>query len=321
MKTRERVEARGEALAHAAMRPPGEALEAWRRWRTSGLDPRRDPVALRWLPLIGWNLQHTNLDSASRALFREALQGMWASNVRLLDAAAPVLDALAAAGVRVMLLKGAALALTVYETPGLRPIGDVDLLVDPGQAPAAVDLLAAHRWRPLRRRPTQTPTFDALVPSPADQLLHVLARPARTAREEAACRESERPVPYFMQPGPVSPRAARLAARPSALSGRHGRRDLATGAPALGLAARAKVVVEPAAPPVPAERGSRYRPGVVAREVTSSPSTRRRGASRCHTRMGPRLCTRPRRASAPDRGPSGPRDLARPGGRDPCTRG
>jgi hypothetical protein len=218
MKARERVEARAEALAHAAMRPPGEALEAWRRWRTSGLDPRRDPVALRWLPLIGWNLQHTNLDAASRALFRDALQGMWASNVRLLDAAAPVLDALAAAGVRVMLLKGAALALTVYETPGLRPIGDVDLLVDPDQASAAVDLLAAHRWRPLRpvnrrdlllchgvnfesspfgacdmhwyllaeccwpgvdagvwrrARPIQTPTFDGLVPSPADQLLHV----------------------------------------------------------------------------------------------------------------------------------------------------
>ena len=135
-----------DALMSAALDPPDVALEAWRRWERSGADARTDPVARRWLPLIGHNLRDVPVDPPVRALFVEARRNAWASNLRLLDAARPALESLAAAGIRTMLLKGAVLANPLYNEPGLRPIGDVDVLVEPVHARAATRILEESGW-------------------------------------------------------------------------------------------------------------------------------------------------------------------------------
>lgn len=58
------------------------------------------------------------------------------------------LDLLDRAGIASMVLKGAALAYTVYDGFAERPMGDIDLLIlDPDQAHAAQDLLAPAGWR------------------------------------------------------------------------------------------------------------------------------------------------------------------------------
>jgi hypothetical protein len=54
-----------------------------------------------------------------------------------------VLDALAAAGVRALVFKGAALAYTLYRRPYLRPRADTDLLLSRSDLPAALEALAA----------------------------------------------------------------------------------------------------------------------------------------------------------------------------------
>lgn len=59
----------------------------------------------------------------------------------------PLLAALSADGIDVMLLKGAALNLTVYDRPDLRPMTDVDLLVKPEYACRAVQTLLEHGCR------------------------------------------------------------------------------------------------------------------------------------------------------------------------------
>jgi len=59
-----------------------------------------------------------------------------------------VVDRLSQAGVRVMLLKGAALARTVYPSFAERPMGDVDILVAPAEAQRAWDILADAGWQP-----------------------------------------------------------------------------------------------------------------------------------------------------------------------------
>jgi hypothetical protein len=56
------------------------------------------------------------------------------------------LDLLASARIRVLLLKGAALGLTLYERFADRPMADVDLLVDPERAGDAQELLLAGGW-------------------------------------------------------------------------------------------------------------------------------------------------------------------------------
>jgi hypothetical protein len=138
------------ALMTAALGRPDEALDAWHRWEATGPDAWTDPVAVRWLPLIGWNLRHAALGERSRAAFRGAQHAAWAATARLLAAAEPVVAALGSAGVPVILLKGAALAQTVYETPALRPIGDVDLLIPPHEAERGLAILADLGWKPLR---------------------------------------------------------------------------------------------------------------------------------------------------------------------------
>jgi len=55
-------------------------------------------------------------------------------------------DALAAAGVNAVALKGAAVAHTAYASFVERPMSDIDLLVAPEQAEAAQKILRASRW-------------------------------------------------------------------------------------------------------------------------------------------------------------------------------
>ncbi len=58
-----------------------------------------------------------------------------------------VLNRLSAAGIPVMLLKGAALATTVYKSFAARPMGDLDVLVPPEKATQAWQLLVDAGWR------------------------------------------------------------------------------------------------------------------------------------------------------------------------------
>ena len=75
-------------------------------------------------------------EAVERAL-RGAYYGLAARNALLLRERERILRALAALGVPVLLLKGAALVETAYPNPALRPMVDLDLLVPPVQARAA----------------------------------------------------------------------------------------------------------------------------------------------------------------------------------------
>lgn len=58
-----------------------------------------------------------------------------------------VVERLAAEGIQVLLLKGAALATTVYHSFPARPMGDLDVLVRPEQARRAWQCLVAQGWQ------------------------------------------------------------------------------------------------------------------------------------------------------------------------------
>ena len=70
--------------------------------------------------------------------FRRARYVATVRNMRMVAQLVEVLDALGSRGIEPIILKGAALALTVYEEPSLRPMRDLDLLV-------RVDALAGAR--------------------------------------------------------------------------------------------------------------------------------------------------------------------------------
>ncbi|WP_263289614.1 nucleotidyltransferase family protein [Tateyamaria pelophila] len=64
----------------------------------------------------------------------------------------PLLRDLHGAGIKTVLLKGTALAYSVYGSPAERPRGDTDMLVHESQVPAARAILARHRFRRTSER-------------------------------------------------------------------------------------------------------------------------------------------------------------------------
>jgi len=81
------------------------------------------------------------LPAAYGAELRDAFYANAARETWFLQALEGILGALGAAGLPAMLLKGAALAVTVYGGQPLRPMGDVDLLLRQEDAAAALAVL------------------------------------------------------------------------------------------------------------------------------------------------------------------------------------
>ena len=140
-------------LLRAALAPPGEALRAFGRWR------RREAAGLAGLgtaekgllPLLSARLPGFGASPEECAAGREAFRETWAANHQLVADAAPAIAALKAAGLPVLVLKGAALAFQAYESPGLRPMRDVDLLVPSEGAGTARAALEGAGWTPTER--------------------------------------------------------------------------------------------------------------------------------------------------------------------------
>lgn len=137
-------------LRRAALAEPTLGLAAWQAWRSRVDAPQLDPAAQRWFPLVWWNLRHTALTDAERRWLSQSYQDAWLRNQHHLSVVGATVDALERAGITTVLLKGAALALAVYERVGLRPFGDVDVLVPTAAAEAARDLLHQQGWTPIR---------------------------------------------------------------------------------------------------------------------------------------------------------------------------
>ena len=87
------------------------------------------------------------LPEAIRAAARQQAlaEAMWDLQHR--HVLAPLIEDLSREGIRVAVLKGTALACSVYPSPALRPRADTDLLADPAQAGAVHAVFRRHGFR------------------------------------------------------------------------------------------------------------------------------------------------------------------------------
>lgn len=97
-----------------------------------------------WRRLTALGLPGTD-SAAEDALRRNAMVGGFRQQY-MEDRLAATLAALSADGFQVLLLKGAALAVTAYDSFSDRPMGDIDLLVPCDQVAAAYDHLLRAGW-------------------------------------------------------------------------------------------------------------------------------------------------------------------------------
>ena len=143
-----------ELLLHAAMGRGEKAIAAWNAWTSEHdlIESHLDHGSFRLLPLVYRNLVAQRVDEPELPRLKGIYRYWWCSNQRLLYHAAGIIESLAEAGVPSMMLKGAATAALHYRDMGVRPMGDIDLLVPVDQAAQAVRHLESLGWKPARPR-------------------------------------------------------------------------------------------------------------------------------------------------------------------------
>lgn len=131
-------------------------------------------------PLLYAILRESRLDvpAAIRADLQAHYYQTVASNAWCFHEIAGILTAFDGAGISIILLKGAALADDVYRDRGIRPMGDIDLLVPPGDAPAAIRIVQGLGYAPDRLDP-----YPDLAAEFECEVMLIRARPPRTAIE------------------------------------------------------------------------------------------------------------------------------------------
>lgn len=129
-------------LLRVAILDNDTARREWAEWRRGGGDlDALDYPAQAVLPLIYRRLTVICVDDPDMARLKGIYRHRWCENVDALRLARPVLSLLAGAGIGTMVFKGAALMIAYGRGPGERPMGDVDIVVKPGDAHRALELL------------------------------------------------------------------------------------------------------------------------------------------------------------------------------------
>jgi hypothetical protein len=129
----------------------------------TGLAPQAAVAALarhRVLGLVAPHVDALDLPDPQRASLRQRHRREVATSLRVVATSREVTDILAEAGVRSLVVKGAALALTQQRDPTARGSGDVDVWVPLAEVRTAISALEVAGWH---LRPKDTPT---LLPAP-----------------------------------------------------------------------------------------------------------------------------------------------------------
>lgn len=137
-------------LVRAAVAPPAEAASAWQRWSAM-----HSPAVVDWrsqqlLPYVVDRLGPDIVDEPIRAWTRLQRRRIWADNQLDLAALRSAIDALADLVADPIVIKGAALIESVY-APGLRAMGDSDLVVGPSAYEASIERLLDDGWTAIDR--------------------------------------------------------------------------------------------------------------------------------------------------------------------------
>ena len=136
-------------MLKAALLDGSEALDAWRRWKSSVDIATIDYGSFRMLPLLYRNLTDHGIADFSLQRLKGVYRQAWYKNQLLFHGLSSLLRNFQQAGVETIILKGTALVLLHYKDYGLRPMEDFDILVRTKDIPRAVPLLEGLGWRSI----------------------------------------------------------------------------------------------------------------------------------------------------------------------------
>lgn len=136
-------------LLDAALSDRSRSMAAFEQWLGSvDLEAEISWNSVRLLPLAYQNLSRHGCTNPRMSLLKGVYRRVWIETNQLFHRAAPVLQALHDAGVDLLLLKGAPIAVAYYRNPSLRAMSDIDVGVRRSQLEAADRVLAGRGWKP-----------------------------------------------------------------------------------------------------------------------------------------------------------------------------
>jgi hypothetical protein len=144
------------ALLRAGLWDGERAVDAWTEWRRA--EPDLDDIekgSYRLLPLVYRNVGHQLADDPDRGRLKGIFRRSWTENQLGLRIGRTGIDALQAADLELVALKGAALLDSAYHDRGARPMGDVDLAVRPERVADAVAALRKAGLTPKEENPVR----------------------------------------------------------------------------------------------------------------------------------------------------------------------
>jgi len=140
-----------EDLLKAVLLPDARWREAWERWRNSVRLEHLPDGSYRLIPLLLKRMEHEGIRDPWIPRLRGIYRHTWARNQVILREGAAAARVLGSNGIRVMLIKGAAMIHACYRDPGLCPMNDMDLMVPEDRAMEAVSLFRKAGWKPTSR--------------------------------------------------------------------------------------------------------------------------------------------------------------------------
>jgi len=136
-----------ELLLQAALAANSNSIAAWEEWKSKHVwGDHLDNGSFRLMPLVYQNLRAKQSNDSLLTRLKGIYRFAWCQNQKKFHSANHVLRVLHDAGIQTMILKGVALSLLHYKDNGVRPMADIDVLVQPKDVPLAVELLRQSGW-------------------------------------------------------------------------------------------------------------------------------------------------------------------------------
>jgi hypothetical protein len=135
-----------ELLVKAALLGGDKAIDAWQEWKSKVSLNQIDDNSQNLYPLLYKNLLNLGIKEPDLIPFKKVYKITEVSTSFLFQIARKPLRFLQNAGIRTMLLKGAALSTGYYKDSGLRPMMDIDVLVQPWDAQASKLIMENLGW-------------------------------------------------------------------------------------------------------------------------------------------------------------------------------
>lgn len=128
-------------LLQACLRSGTEVRAAFERWKPFATPERLEGRILRLMPLLFRNLERNGISDPILPWLKGLAKHVWLTGTLRTQASLVQVRRLQDAGVRVLLLKGAALQARCPEIVDTRPMGDFDILVPPLQLRRSLQVL------------------------------------------------------------------------------------------------------------------------------------------------------------------------------------